>query len=385
MILFPLALVFYETIVYLAVDMYVPAMSSMRQDLQVSEYLVQLTITLWFLGSAALQLILGPISDYIGRRPVILCFCGLFIVSSVVCAITDNIYLMILARFCQGTAVCSVGVAGYAAIHELLEHKAAIKVLAWMGSITVMAPTLGPLLGSFVLEFGSWRDIFWILAGCSVLALLFLWRVMPESNQQIKYNKLNISKALQNYNIIIRNTNFVRYTIVAGCVFSGMIAWITAGPILIIEDLHYSPFAVGVVQVFVFGSFAIGTIIVRVLINKYSAQFTVRVGVTLVLLGGSFALILALYKPELLMGLLIALMCYAMGAALIFAPLNRLAMEAVPNINMGTKIAIFSCIFSIFGVISSILVDSSIISIATILFGVALVARVLYIRGATNV
>lgn len=380
MILFPLVLVFYEIALYLSVDMYMPALPSMRQDLHTSAYLAQLTVTLWFLGSAALQLVLGPVSDYLGRRPVILTFCIVFIISSITCAVTNNIYVMIVARFFQGTAVCSVGVAGYATIHELLEHKSAITVLAWMGSITIMAPTLGPLLGSIVLEFGSWRDIFWIIAIASLLALLLLWFIMPESNKQTRTNALHFPTILKTYYTILNNKKFVGYAVVVCCLFSGMIAWISTGAVLIIEQLHYSPLVVGVLQIFVFGSFVTGTLIVRFMVRKYPSQLIARVGVTIALLGGAMALILAVYWSELLIALVMALMLYALGSAMLWAPLNRLAMEAIPNIAMGTKMAMFSAMVSTSGVFGSIIARSNIMTLAIILATTSVIANVLYRR-----
>src|ERR1700722_8603518 len=91
LVLFPFILVFYEIIHYLANDMYLPALPILAKELKISTHVAQMTITTWFLGAASMHLILGPLSDRIGRRPVLLSGGILFIVSTFYCAMTSDI------------------------------------------------------------------------------------------------------------------------------------------------------------------------------------------------------------------------------------------------------------------------------------------------------
>jgi MFS family permease len=104
-----------------------------------------------------------------------------FVIATLVCASTSDIYILLIARFFQGSAVCSVIVAGYAAIHELYDQKEAMKALAIMGSITILAPAFGPLFGSVMLKLFDWRGIFGFLAVLAVIALTMLYKWMPET------------------------------------------------------------------------------------------------------------------------------------------------------------------------------------------------------------
>src|SRR3990167_5046784 len=118
-ILFPVLLALYEICTYLSNDAYLPALPHIAHDLFTSNHLVQLTLTTWFMGSASMQLFLGPIADRIGRRPVLLLGGLVFIAVTTGCAITNNIYTMLVLRFIQGATITSMIVAGYATIHEL--------------------------------------------------------------------------------------------------------------------------------------------------------------------------------------------------------------------------------------------------------------------------
>ena len=152
-LVFPLLLALYEIATYLSNDAYLPALPHIARDLNTSHHLIQLTLTTWFMGSASMQLFLGPVCDRIGRRPVLLFGGIVFITSTVGCALTQDVYLLLILRFIQGSTITSMVVAGYATIHDLFNREQAIHTLAVMNSITVLAPSFGPLFGAIILHF----------------------------------------------------------------------------------------------------------------------------------------------------------------------------------------------------------------------------------------
>src|SRR3989338_8926979 len=102
-IIVPILLALYEIATYLSNDAYLPALPNITRDLFTTNHLVQLTLTTWFMGSAPMQLFLGPIADRIGRRPVLLLGGLVFIFVTIGCAITSNIYTLLALRFLQGS------------------------------------------------------------------------------------------------------------------------------------------------------------------------------------------------------------------------------------------------------------------------------------------
>ncbi len=382
LILFPLLLVGYEMATYLSTDMYLPALPQMAQQLGISDHLAQLTLTVWFLGSASLQLILGPVSDYYGRRPVLLIGGLLYLISTLVCATTNDIHLLLIARFVQGSSVCSAIVAGYAAIHELLEQKKAIQTLAWMGSITVLAPAVGPLIGALILQVGDWHSIFAVLALWGFLVLSLLYKFMPESNPNGKtQHPLHFKPLLRNYKAISLNRGFITHTLGFCLLFGGLIAWISAGTFLVIDAFHYSVLMFTYFQCLIFGAFILGTRLVKFMLNRYDAQKLIKVGIFCSLLGGVMAALLSTLLPHTMLGLIIPLMFYGFGAGLSFSPLSRLAIESCDHA-MGAKVALFSSSISITGVLASTLVmifyNGSLSSLAYLMAAVAVGAQIIY-------
>ena len=240
---FPLLLVMYEIATYLSNDMYLPALPDMMQDLGLTMKQAQLTLTTWFVGSATLPLVLGVVSDRYGRRPVLLIGGLIYIAATIFCAITTDNNQLLIARFIEGAAIPSMMVAGYACIHEFYEQKEAIRILALMGSVTILAPALGPLLGSIILLFSSWRGIFWFIAILSALAIALLFQAMPETLPPEKREPVHFATLLKQYTSVVTNKRFMLLLGVLGFMFTGFIVWITAGPllslkILVIRRLH---------------------------------------------------------------------------------------------------------------------------------------------------
>jgi len=384
LILFPLLLVSYEMATYLANDMYLPALPQMASDLGVSYHLVQLTLTLWFLGSGSLQLLVGPLSDYYGRRPVLLTGGLFFLLSTLVCAFSNDITVLLIARFVQGTAVCSAIVAGYAAIHESLEQKIAIPTLAWMSSLTVLAPALGPVIGGLLLQWGNWHSIFILLALWGGLSIALLFKFMPETNKDGKSkHPIHLKKILHNYYLIFANRSFRAHTLTFCCLFGGFIAWLSAGPFLIVTSFKYSVMMFTFFQCLIFGAFIIATRLVKILLNKMKPERLIHIGTSCCLTGAGVAALLSHWMPESVLGLVIPLMLYGVGGGLSFSPLNRLSAES-SDAPMGAKMALFSSGISVAGVGASILVmmmyDGSLASLSYLMVGLAVLAAVIQWR-----
>lgn len=368
LLLFPLLLVCYEVAIYLTNDAYLPALPTIVSDLVTNQHLAQLTLTTWFFGSVSIQLFLGPISDRYGRRPVLLIGGVFFLIATIVCALTTDIGVLLFFRFLQGAAIPSMIVAGYATIHELFDHKRAIYTLAWMISITVLAPAFGPMFGAAVLYFVGWRWIFGILALWGGIALTFLFFQMPET-QQKKEHALKLKQIMRQYKNIFLNLNYMRSALCYCFLFGALIAWIAAGPFLVIAEFHHDIFAFGFLQILVFGSYIIGTRFVKPMMQKYESDWLIRVGLAIALVGGVLSLLTWVY-PRNLSIIIISLMLVASGAGFSSPPLNRTAIEASVE-PMGARMAMFSTLMSFFGIIGSALIstffDGTLVSFSVIL------------------
>lgn len=131
---FPIALILYELPLYFSNNLFFPALVEITKSFSVSNDVAQLSIAFWFLGAATLQIVLGPLADHYGRKKVLLSGGIVFVLATLLCSYTHSLYCFFIGRFFQGGVVSTILVAGYAAIHELMEREEAIKTLSSMGS-----------------------------------------------------------------------------------------------------------------------------------------------------------------------------------------------------------------------------------------------------------
>lgn len=375
--MFPLFLVIYELVIYLSNDMYLPALPHLATNLHTTIYLAQLTVTTCFLGTAFMQLFLGPISDRYGRRPVLLLGGLTFIISTFICALAPNIIILLVARFFQGCTVGTLMVSGYAAIHEKYDQRQAMQILAVMGGITILAPAFGPVLGGLLLNFITWRGIFWALIICSSIALLALYQYMPETLSPERRHSFSMKSVLGCYHNIITNKKFL-LTMLAFCpLFAAMVTWITAGPFLVIETFHGNSFQFGTLQLIVFSGFIIGSQVIKKLIPTFNSNHLANSGLALTLLSAVLATSFTFFHPEYLSLFIITLVGLTLGSASVFPILQRLAIEASDE-PMGSSMAVFSSIMGISmgtgSLLASISYTGTSFSIAIVIAGLVILA-----------
>lgn len=362
---FPLFLAFYELMAYLSNDAYLPALPDIANALHAPQHLVQLTLSAWFLGLAALQLLLAPAQDVFGRRRSLLIGFILFLATSLGCAFVSNIYIMLFLRFFQGASISTLIVSGYATIHDIFDSKPAMHALALLSSITILAPSLGPLFGAVIIKFSNWRWVFIILSIGAVIANIGIFYSMPETATDKKIDLPNMFKQYKN---IILNKQFLFLTFISNFLFSVMIMWITLGPFLLIDKFYFSELEYGAIQLLVFGCFIIGTKLVKPLLNKYEKSSIVFWGVAIALCSGVYGFFTTVFFSNTVWNIIIMMTGMTFSAGLILPILRRLAIEACTE-NMGLRVAMSSTLFCAFGVfgslISSYLDTESLVAIAT--------------------
>lgn len=377
---FPLLLVLYEIATYLSNDMYLPALPQMMQDLQLTLQQAQLTLTTWFMGSAIMPLVMGVLTDRYGRRPVLFVGGIVYIFSTVACAMTHHVMVLLVMRMIEGGMIASMLVPGYACIHELYEQKTAIRILAFMSSVVVLAPALGPLFGSIVLQYGTWRSIFWIIALWSAITLLLLWKWMPETLPVEKRQPIQMHLLTQQYWRVFTNKRGIMLMMILGFIFAGFLAWITAAPLLIINHFHYSAILFGVVQAIVFSAYIVASRSVKYFLEWMGVQKLIRWGLIVGLWGGLWILGCAIFYPQRLLPFMVGMMFYAVGVALCFAPLNRLVIDSNSE-PMGVRVTFFTIGVQSFAVLgsgmASIFFNGSILSLAWIISAAIFIAFLL--------
>lgn len=350
--LFPVFLILYEFCANMSNDMYLPALPLIADTFGIEIHQIQLTITAWLAGSMAVQLLIGPLADHYGRRPVLLGGGILFLLATLGCSFSPTLSWLIIARFLQGIGVCTMMVAGYASIHDLYSNKDAIHILVGLGTAAVIAPAIGPVLGGLLLLIASWPFIFFSLFCIGIVALLGLWYVMPES-KTTSLQPWHFHKIIASYLRILSNRTFLFSSISFALGYAGVIGWITASPFLLMEKLHFTPDQFGWMQLPVFGGYIFGAQSIKRLAADTGNEKWIALGLILASISGIALLFFSFLLPAFASSFVIPMTFYTVGFGFAAAPLNRMTMTSTSE-SKGAVTAIFYLSMATLGTLMSL-------------------------------
>jgi DHA1 family multidrug/chloramphenicol efflux transport protein-like MFS transporter len=325
-LLFPLALVLFEFATYISNDMILPGMPAVVREFGANPSLIPSAMTVCLLGGASLQWLLGPLSDRIGRRPVMLAGAAFFTVSCLGILWAPTFTVFLVFRFLQGIGLCFIGAVGYAAIQESFTEVLAIRVMALMANVALIAPLIGPVAGAAVLQIGDWRWIFIIVALVSAVSLVGLWFKMPETSP-LERSPLNVGTLWKDYGSVYRNRRFVLGGLALSLTAVPLLGWIALAPVILMQSAHLSTLEYGLWQIPVFAGLIAGNLLLAKLVGKLPIQRLLQLGTWPMLLGLVCAQYL-LIAPQHWLWLVWAMGLAAIGMGMINAALYRLTLFA---------------------------------------------------------
>ena len=165
----------------ITIDIYLPSLPVIGQALQLSEFQLSLTMTVYMAGYAVSMLVCGPLADRYGRRPVLIGGTALYLVATVACALADSGGMLIAARLLQALGGCCGTVVGRVIVRDRFQKAEQVSYLSWMSSGMALSPVVAPLIGSVIDVALGWRWVFVVLAVVAACVLLALCTVVPEA------------------------------------------------------------------------------------------------------------------------------------------------------------------------------------------------------------
>jgi DHA1 family bicyclomycin/chloramphenicol resistance-like MFS transporter len=278
----------------LATDIYLPAMPAMARDLATNEAKTQLTLSIFMLGFATGQMLYGPISDRIGRRPAILFGFALFAAGSLACTFAPNIETLLVARVVQALGGAGPVVLARAVARDLYEGPEAGRELSRMAAIMGLTPAVAPMIGALLLTFAGWRSNFAFVALVAVVYGLYALKALPETIRARRPEPLSWRSIFGGYGELLANAVFRISMGINALAFGGLFAFISVGSFILqgvyglSEKGFAAVFGVGCLF-FVAGSWASAR-----LMRRHGYARSIAVGATLLALGGLGMLIGAL-------------------------------------------------------------------------------------------
>jgi DHA1 family bicyclomycin/chloramphenicol resistance-like MFS transporter len=228
----------------LSIDMILPAIPSMAAALGTGPARAGLAISLFLWGFALSQLVLGPVSDRVGRRPVLLASCALFAAGGLGCALAGGAALLFTLRLVQGLGAGGCSVIIFAVVRDLFEGSAVRSKLAAASSIMGLAPMIAPSIGALMLAWFSWRGMFVFLA-CGGLALLLATGLLVQESIGPNRRRVGARQLAEGYLRVLSVRGVAGCTIVSSLSFGLLQAFVIGSSFLFLEFLHITPRAYG--------------------------------------------------------------------------------------------------------------------------------------------
>ncbi|MFV9713512.1 MULTISPECIES: MFS transporter [unclassified Pantoea] len=326
-LLFPLALVLFEFATYIAHDMIQPGMLIVTSEFSVGPEWVSTSLTAYLIGGVVLQWLLGPLSDKFGRRPVMLFGILFFAVACMLMHWVSSIEEFVSLRFIQGISLCFIGAVGYAAIQEAFDEALAVRMMALMANVALLAPLAGPLAGAAWLTIGSWRSMFWLFAACSLVAFVVLWRVMPETAGD-RSHSIALPNLARNYGRLMKDRLVMFGSFAIGLVFIPILTWVALSPVILMHDEGLSRMQYALLQLPVFLAMIAGNLTLSKLAGRVPIEQPVKFAAWPILIGLSMALVASLMNSHGYLLITAGLSLYAFGAGMVNAGLYRLTLYA---------------------------------------------------------
>lgn len=225
----------------ISMDMYLPALPVVADDLSTTASLVQMSLTTCLIGLATGQLMFGPLSDIRGRKKPLMFSLAIYAVASLSLAFTTSIGIFILLRFIQGFTGAAGIVIARAAARDIYSGNELTKAFALLALVSGAAPILAPISGGFVLNFGSWPIVFYIIAAIGILLLLSVTFFYSETHPHEARSEGSIFAVVKTFGDLLKDKVFLGISFTQSLIMSSMFAYIAGSPFILQNIYEVSP------------------------------------------------------------------------------------------------------------------------------------------------
>lgn len=321
-------LVFLTALSVLSLNMFLPSLSNMAEEFRVDYSLMALSIAGYLGVTAALMLIMGPLSDRLGRRPVLLLALTVFTFASLVCALSTNIWLFLGFRVLQGAIIAGWALS-LAVIRDMLPPRQAASKIGYVTMAMGVAPMLGPMFGGALDELLGWRANFAVFALFGAAALGLCWVDLGETN---KTASDNFARQIEAYPALLRSRRFWGYALCMAFATGSFYTFLAGVPLVAVTTLELSPAALGLYMGSITAGFTLGSYLSGRFAARYPLTTTIICGRIVACTGLIVGLALTLTGSVNVPTLFGAVVFVGIGNGLTIPGCNVGAMSARPKL-----------------------------------------------------
>ena len=371
-----------------SIDMYLPGFAGIANDLNTSVANVSMTLSSYFIGISAGQLLYGPLLDRFGRKKPLFIGLLVYILASLGCVFVTDIDTFIGLRFVQAIGSCAATVASVSMVRDLFTVKDIPKVFSLLMLVVGLSPMLAPTVGGYVTEYYGWHVVFFILMCMGILILLAAEIGLPTTFKPDTSISLKPNPIITNFLTILKEPQFYTYAFAGSIAFSGLFTYVAASPILFMDIFKVDAKTYGWIFAFMSLSFIGASQLNSFLLKKYSSEqmifgsLIVQTCVSILFLALAMNSLLGLYETITLLFLFLA--CLGISnpntAGLTLAPFSK---------NAGSASALMGAIQLGLGALASfavgVFVKNSMLPMVLIMTVSTVLALIILILGKRNI
>ncbi|SHH52055.1 multidrug effflux MFS transporter [Flavobacterium defluvii] len=255
-----------------SIDMYLPGFSDIAKDLNTSVAKVSMSLSSYFIGISAGQLLYGPLLDRFGRKKPLFIGLMVYILASLGCVYVADIDIFIFLRFIQAIGSCAATVASVAMVRDLFPVKDIPKVFSLLMLVLGLSPMLAPTIGGYVTQDFGWHIVFLILFCMGIAILIASQLGLPNSYKPDTSISLKPKPIISNFLKVIKEPQFYTYAFTGAIAFSGLFTYVAASPIIFMDIYHVDAKTYGWIFAFMSVSFIGSSQLNSVLLKKFSSE-----------------------------------------------------------------------------------------------------------------
>lgn len=362
----------------LAMHMFVPALPYSAIELSATVGQMQMTISMYIIGLALGQLAYGPLSDAIGRRPVLMAGLLLYLMAGIAAAVTTSLHMLVGARFVQALGGCAGLALGRAIVRDTSDANTVISRLALLNLMMMIGPGLAPILGSVIAATLGWRAIFWTLAGLGLFALCSIWFLLPETGRPS--GRLNGKTMLQDYARLFGSLRYVGFALGGGMATTSIYAFIAAAPFIFVTEMHRPLHEVGVYLGLMIAGMSVGNALTGRLIRNLPIRLLLVGGNTLSVISAMLLLVITISNHLNLTAVLVLIFLFTCGVGLTGPCALTKSLSVNPTLT-GSAAGLYGFIQMTAGTISTLLVSvgsDPAVSAVTVLLAAVVLSQILF-------
>lgn len=342
----------------IATDLYLASLPALKTYFSVSSSAVQLTLGVYMLSFSLSHLMIGPISDRFGRRPVVLVGITLYLLGSLIGTFTPSFYGLLLARALQALGASCTVICARALVRDLYEPRQAAGALSKAFMLMSIVPLIAPVLGGVLQSNFGWRANFALISLLSVLILIASYRILVETIPEKNPHATRAQDVVRNYLELVRSPILLTYSFASMFTYACLFAFISGSPFVMIEVLKvptsYFGFCFGIVTLgFILGSRFLQRHLARIGIDR-----SLRRGAIISLVSSSLLVLLALLKIQTLAAFLVPMFGLMVAHGFIQPSSQAGAIGSFPE-KAGAAAALVGFIIYIFAVLVGTVVGAS--------------------------